>query len=277
MNHQLKMKDYSMHKVKIISIALGFVLLLIIGLMYFQPQPDEVNDIPSVKEIATIEHAYKPVPDFTQFTQVRDKKEAFFSYLKPVAEAQNDYIRNVRLYVQGLQAKQLAGEDFSRKQQAEFDWLLNEYRVDTSQSFDAIFTELFRKIDIIPVELVLVQTANESGWGTSRFATKGYNFFGLWCFREGCGFVPSRRPDGAAHEVAKFDDLSSAMYAYMRNLNSHPAYKDMRRIREKSRMNQKPITAHAMAEGLIRYSERGEEYIDELHHMMRINEELINP
>jgi Bax protein len=260
-----------MHKVKIISVAVGIIVLLIIGLLYLQPKPSIVETIP------IIEYAHDPVPDFNQHTIIDDKKQAFFSYLRPAVQSQNEYIRTVRRYVQGLQAKDIAGESFTQSQQEEFDWLLNEYRVDKERSREEIFTELFRKIDIIPLELVLAQSANESAWGTSRFATKGYNFFGLWCFRKGCGFVPKRRTDGAAHEVAKFDDLSSAMYAYMRNLNSHPAYKDMRLIRQKARNNQKPITAYSMAEGLTKYSERGQEYIEELHDMMRINKDLINP
>lgn len=260
-----------MHKVKIILVATGFVLLLVFGLLYLQPAPSIVEDIPIV------EYAEDPVPDFNQYAQVKDKKEAFFNYLKPAIVAQNDYIRSIRLYVQGLHAKHVSGEELSEDQQDEFEWLIDEYRVDTTQTLDQIFAELFRKIDIIPAELVLVQTANESAWGTSRFATEGYNFFGLWCFREGCGFVPSRRNEGAAHEVARFDDLSSGMYEYMRNLNSHPAYKDMRLIREKYRSNQKVIKAHSLAEGLTKYSERGEEYVEELRDMIRMNEELINP
>lgn len=260
-----------MHKLKIVLISLISVVMLIVGILWLQPAPSIVEDIPSV------EYANEPVPDFNQYTQVKEKKQAFFDYLKPAVDTQNQYIKTIRQYVQGLQAKHISGESFSESQQEEFDWLVNEYRVGKSQTTDQMFTELLRKIDIIPSELVLVQTANESAWGTSRFATKGYNFFGIWCFTKGCGFVPSRRNDGAAHEVAKFDDLSSAMYAYMRNLNSHPAYKDLRLIRQQQRNNQKPITAYSLAGGLLKYSERGDEYVDELRHMMKINEELINP
>jgi Bax protein len=262
-----------MHKLKIILSVVSVVLLLIVALVYLQ----QTTKLSMVEDIPIVEYGTEPVPDFSLHTVVKDKKKAFFDYLSPAVKAQNEYIRNIRQYVQGLRAKHLAGEDFSQEQQAQFDWLIHEYRVGKDLPIEEVFIQLFRKIDIIPIELVLVQTANESGWGTSRFATKGYNFFGLWCFSKGCGFVPSRRNDGAAHEVAKFDDLSSAMYAYMRNLNSHPAYKDMRLIRQKYRSNQKPITAYSMAEGLTKYSERGEEYVDELRDMMRINKELITP
>lgn len=259
-----------MHKFKIVSLALISVIVLILGVLWLQPKHSILEDIPSV------EYANEPVPDFNKYTQVKEKKQAFFDYLKPAVITQNEYIKKIRQYIQGLRAKHVSGDPFTDFQQEEFEWLVNEYRVEKDQDMEEKFAELLRKVDIIPIELVLVQTANESAWGTSRFATKGYNFFGIWCFTRGCGFVPSRRNDGAAHEVAKFDDLSSAMYAYMRNLNSHPAYRDLRLIRHKQRENQRPISAYSLAGGLIKYSERGDEYVDELRHMMKTNKELID-
>lgn len=258
-----------MHKLKILILTLVSVIAVVIGVWLLQPAPSIVENIPM------LENADEPVPDFNQYERVEDKKSAFFDYLRPAVEAQNAYIIKLRGLVQGYRAKEISGEELTESQQEDMAFLLKEYRVKGDQDSEQIYEELLRKIDIIPIELVLVQTANESAWGTSRFATKGYNFFGLWCFRTGCGFVPSRRNEGANHEVAKFDDLSSGMYEYMRTLNSHPAYTDMRLIRQKHRNNQKPITANALAEGLTKYSERGQEYVDELRHMIRINKDLI--
>ena len=102
------------------------------------------------------------------------------------------------------------------------------------------------------------------------------NFFGLWCFSKGCGFVPNRRNDGASHEVAKFDSLSRATYTYMRNLNRHDAYADLREIRSRLRANQIPITGVALAEGLMNYSERGAAYVEELQTMILFNEEFLS-
>ncbi|MFQ3192663.1 MAG: Bax protein, partial [Paraglaciecola sp.] len=98
-----------------------------------------------------------------------------------------------------------------------------------------------------------------------------YNFFGLWCFKKGCGFVPRQRNDGAEHEVAKFRDLSHAVMTYIRNINRHYAYKELRVIRQELRQSDKPVTARALAVGLSSYSERGQEYIDELLSMLRVN------
>ncbi len=259
-----------MHKFKILLLTLIGVALVIGAIYMMQPKRSIVEDIPE------LENASAPVPDFSRFSQVTEKKQAFFNYLKPAVIAQNEYILSVRQLIQGLRAKQISGEQLSASQQDEINWLQKEYRVDANQSSEQIYEELLRKVDIIPAELVLVQSANESAWGTSRFAKNGYNFFGLWCFKKGCGFVPKRRNDDAAHEVAKFDDLSRAMYVYMRNLNRHPAYKELRLIRQQQRNNQKAITANALAGGLLKYSERGEEYVKELRQMIRINKDLIS-
>lgn len=259
-----------MHKLKIISLSLISVLAVVWLIYWLQTPSSIVTDIPEV------DFADEPVPDFSQYEQVTDKKQAFFSYLQPAVEAQNEYLLTLRNYLQGLRSKVIANEALNADQKEELQWLINEYRVNEGLNQEQALDALLKKVDVIPVELVLVQSANESAWGTSRFATEGYNFFGMWCFVEGCGFVPSRRSDDASHEVAKYDDLSSAVYSYMRNLNRHPAYRELREIRSRLRMNQQEPTAMQLAEGLVRYSERGHEYIDELQQMIRINKELID-
>jgi Bax protein len=259
-----------MHKIKIISISLLSLALVILAIVLSQPEQNEVLDHP-VSEKATA-----PVPDFAEYTNVTEKKKAFFDYLRPEVEAQNAFILRQRDFVHAMRAKHIASETITEQQQEQLATLLEDYRVEETPDKQKMFSTLLRRVDIIPVELVLVQTANESAWGTSRFARQGYNFFGLWCFKKGCGFVPKRRNKGAAHEVAKFDDLSSAMHSYMLNLNRHNAYTDLRRIRQNQRDNMKTISAKALTEGLHKYSERGDEYIKELQQMIRVNKDLMN-
>ncbi|MDT0594260.1 glucosaminidase domain-containing protein [Glaciecola petra] len=258
-----------MHKFKIIGITF-FIVLIVLVLTYVLLPQDK-----SIKHYPLVENAFEAVPDFSSISNVVEKKQAFFEYLAPAVEAQNSYILELRQVVQGYKSLIVAGESLSSLQQDNLNWLYEEYRINLEQSHEQRFAELLRKIDIIPLELVLVQSANESAWGTSRFARDGYNFFGLWCFKKGCGFVPKRRNEGATHEVAKFDDLSSAMYSYMRNINRHDAYKELRLIRHKRRNNQQNISAIALIDGLSKYSERGQEYIEELLQMIKVNKDLI--
>jgi Bax protein len=204
---------------------------------------------------------------------VVEKKRAFFAYLQPEIKRQNEIVTKERQMVFALQTVFLQQQQFDQHQQQVFNKLVAKYQFsgDKALSLEQTLDMLTRRVDIIPEALILVQAANESGWGASRFAQQGYNFFGLWCFRKGCGFVPKQRDEDAEHEVAKFRDLSHAVMTYIRNLNRHYAYKDLRVIREALRQNDKPVTAKALASGLSSYSERGQEYIDELISMLRVN------
>ena len=117
----------------------------------------------------------------------------------------------------------------------------------------------------------LAQAANESAWGTSRFATKGNNLFGQWCFSKGCGLVPRGRVEGASHEVAKFSSPFRSVRAYIQNLNRHPTYQELRDIRQEDRRGKDPLSGVDMAAGLLGYSERGQEYVDEIRAMIHYN------
>jgi Bax protein len=119
---------------------------------------------------------------------------------------------------------------------------------------------------------VLIQAANETGWGNSRFAREGLNFFGQWCFRKGCGLVPQSRSDGLSHEVAVFKTVEDSVASYMRNLNSNAAYSLFRSIRADMRAENQEPSADKLVYGLVNYSERQEAYIDELLEMLRQNQ-----
>jgi Bax protein len=124
---------------------------------------------------------------------------------------------------------------------------------------------------VVPPSLALSQAANESAWGTSRFARSGHNYFGQWCFTTGCGVVPRHRTAGKQHEVAVFASPAAAVASYLHNLNSHPAYQRLREIRLQQRQQHQVVSGLALAAGLEKYSERGEDYIRELRAMIRHN------
>jgi Bax protein len=218
----------------------------------------------------------KGIPDFKSYTNTKEKKRAFFNYLRPEVKRQNERIMQTRVWLLGIRTEMLHDMELHSSDEKTLGELSEQYKVATESWSVSDIDKLLMRVDVIPQELVLVQAANESAWGTSRFARKGYNFFGLWCFQKGCGFVPSRRNDDAAHEVAKFKDLSHAVSTYLTNLNRHPAYARLRDIRHQLRDKQQPITAEALADGLMSYSERGQAYIDELNDMIRINRAYIS-
>jgi len=134
-----------------------------------------------------------------------------------------------------------------------------------------IIDQALYKLDVIPAGLVLGQAAYESGYGTSRFAVEGNALFGQWTFG-GEGLVPEQqRKQLGDHRIASFAWPFDSVRGYFINLSSHPAYEELRRIRAELKAAGKPVTSMALADGLVNYSERGQEYVDELKGIIRVN------
>lgn len=248
-----------------------FWLLFALSILYpFLFKPEELDSDDYTKQEALA------IPDFASISDVTEKKRAFFAYLLPEIKRQNELVMQERHFVLSIDQKIQSQSVITDTQMAKLKKLADKYKLKADAELIELVTSLLKRVDIIPPELVLVQAANESAWGTSRFARNGYNFFGLWCFKKGCGFVPKQRDDGLEHEVAKFKNLPHAVNTYVRNLNRHYAYEQLRTIRYRLRTNQQKITAEALVHGLMSYSERGQDYIEELLNMIRFNRKYMN-
>lgn len=125
--------------------------------------------------------------------------------------------------------------------------------------------DLRRRISPVPVSLIMAQGALESGWGGSRFALEGNNLFGVWTWSKK-GIIPSDREEGKAHSVAAYASLLESVRAYVLMINRVPAYNDLRFIREET------MDSLALANGLLRYSERGSDYVADLSQLIRSND-----
>lgn len=275
------------HKKKIKSqinyplvLLIAFVIL-VISLIVFNSKvefTDVANDIVSLEhmEVPPLESSNKKIPEFAEIEDIIEKKKQFFAYLLPEIRRQNTIVLREREIVLSLSNQFAQSPTLSARHRLVLDKLASKYQLEDEESTPALLKELVKRVDIIPPALILVQAANESAWGTSRFAQDGYNFFGLWCFKKGCGFVPNLRGEDEAHEVAKFRNLSHAVMTYIRNLNRHYAYAELRDVRASLRAKNRPITAEALAHGLHSYSIRGQDYIDEILSMIRVNRKYMN-
>jgi Bax protein len=145
-----------------------------------------------------------------------------------------------------------------------------EYGLNPS-SFELNFQPLLERVDIIPTSLILAQAANESAWGTSKFARLANNYFGQWCFTLHCGMIPSRRDSNKRHEVRKFLSPGDSVRAYLLNLNTNMHYALLRSIRADLRSKDKPLRGNLLSMGLVSYSERGHDYIQDIQAMISIN------
>lgn len=215
--------------------------------------------------------AVEPLPaDYALLGDIRARKSLFFRVLLPMVLAENARILRQREQLQEI----FRGNDASAADSPHglaLREVMAEYRVQGDPTSEEVRAELLRRVDTVPVALVLAQAANESGWGTSRFARLGNNLFGVWTYQAGEGIVPYARTDGETHAVRVFGSMRASVRAHLHNLNIGHAYEDLRRLRAGIRAQGTPLDSLVLANGLERYSSRGEEYIGEIQAIIRAN------
>jgi len=114
--------------------------------------------------------------------------------------------------------------------------LATEYKINTLNKHKIdIIAILLEYVDVIPNSIVLAQAANESGWGTSRFAKDFNALFGEYTFDTKKGIAPAFRNDGEQHLIKFFPSINDSVKSYFNNLNTHPAYKEFRTTRKQLR------------------------------------------
>lgn len=250
------------------KIIISGLLVLSIG-FYFSvgkmlPQPQSAFKQVYSKKISALDAS---VFEYDDVNSTVEKKQRFFDTLRPVVINENQKIQDKRQRI--LRAMQADADhawvaDQAAQYELEWDPKNPQWEI------------LLRRVDTVPMELVLTQAANESAWGLSRFAQQANNLFGQWCFSKGCGIVPEQRSKGMKHEVRAFETINQSVASYLHNINTTHAYKKLRTIREKQREKGHVVSALMLATGLEKYSSRGKAYVKELQSMIKTNRQLMH-
>tara|TARA_A100001015_G_scaffold109850_1_gene121927 strand:- start:481 stop:1284 length:804 start_codon:yes stop_codon:yes gene_type:complete len=249
--------------------------LLALALIVFSWQLSPIEDLPeSIPDPAVSEQTPISVfPDFAAVVEIDVRKQQFFLFLKDYIDAANAEVLETRQQLKRYDEVAASGSRFSPTERGWILALADEYDLDTSELFEREITaELMKRVDEVPLAMALAQAANESAWGTSRFALEGNNIFGQWCFESGCGLVPLQRQGNASYEVRKFESIGESVRAYIKNINSQYSYEGLRELRARMRRRNEPLNAFDLAAGLAAYSERGENYVDEVQNLIVQNE-----
>lgn len=180
-----------------------------------------------------------------------EERRAFVSKMIPIIAKVNADIGKERKVIRGMIAK---GQKMSTEERAVLDGLMQRYRV---QGKD--YNMLLTHVAPVPPSLILAQAAVESGWGKSRLAQAGNALFGQKT--TGPRSVDAIE-DGTRY--AAFDHPQQAVMSYVKNLNSHPAYREFREARAKGVKD-----AGALAVFLQRYSTKGKDYVDMVRQIMK--------
>jgi len=202
------------------------------------------------------------------------KKRVFFRLLGPLVLHANELIRADRDRVESIIRALREGAMVSSEDQTFLNETGAAYKVVEGEADLAdhrLHDELLSRVDTLPPSLVLAQAAEESGWGTSRFTVEGNALFGMWTW-SGAGITPLQQRTGLGnYKIATYEAPLQSVIAYMHNLNTHQAYRDLRVRRAELRKIDTKVTGWELANTLSNYSERGQEYVDSLHSLMKVN------
>ncbi len=189
------------------------------------------------------------------------KRELFIKIVLPLILDENEKISNDRKKLFKILNKSFntVGERVWMKKR------FKEYKID-----DQDLSKLKMRMDIIPVSLALAQAANESGWGTSRFALEGNALFGQWTWSKK-GITPLKKDKKKNHKVLQFQILKASVRAYKNNLNTHNAYKEFREIRATLKEEGKNVTGLDLTKYIKSYAAIGEKYVAIIEDIIKKN------
>jgi len=201
--------------------------------------------------------------DLAKVAENQKRKSIFFQSMLPLILQVNEEILQDRKRLWELHYKQRLGYRIGATDRLWLEVMAERYKV-KSENIEALIS----RVDVIPPSMALAQAAEESGWGTSRFAREGNAMFGQWTYAKTGGLKPSRRDEGKTHSVRAFENLIDSVRAYTRNLNTHRAYKRFRGTRAQIRRVGGPLDGRVLVGQLDKYSERGQDYVKSLRKMI---------
>jgi len=199
--------------------------------------------------------------DLKTLGNTKEKRELFIRIVLPLILDENEKITEDRKKLFKILSKNFntVGERVWLKRR------FKEYKIE-----DQDLAKLKMRMDIIPVSIALAQAANESGWGTSRFALEGNALFGQWTYGKK-GISPASKDPDKTHKVLQFQILKASVRAYKNNLNTHNAYKEFREARAKQRQSEELLNGLALTKYLTRYAQNGEQYVKILDDLITNN------
>ena len=219
-----------------------------------------LKDIRVTKLVKPIDIGLLP-NEIKSIGSTKKRKEMFIKIVLPLIVKENNKIRIDRKRLFTILSK-------NSNTEIEKKWLEKKYKQYGVRKND--LSTLKIRMDEIPVSLAIAQAAKETGWGTSRFALKGNALFGQWTW-SGEGLKPKNADEGKDHKVMKFHSLQLSVRAYLRNLNTHSTYKNLRKARTELRNQNKPLDSLILSKHLDKYAETGSQYIDVLQKIINQN------
>ena len=202
-------------------------------------------------------HAIENEPKYTpeiipKKMSVQTKKSRFYYLLLPPIK---------KVYAELEQQYLDTREDLNSSQHSEkIAKLKKSYAVKTDE-------DLLKALKPHPISIAIAQAAMESAWGTSRFFREAYNTFGMWNIDKNAYRIAAgeQREGSRTVWLSKYKTLEDSVRAYYKTLAKGKTYKEFRDVKMSTN------DVYEMVKKLDKYSERGEDYTNEIASMIRYN------
>jgi Bax protein len=186
-------------------------------------------------------------PNFKKIKNIKARKIQYIDFIVPYIKiVKNNILNQKRILNEAIK-----NNDSIKIKELAFLYNVPYYQKQPQETID----QLKLRINTIPTSIVIAQSALESGWGTSRFAQYGNNYFGIHCFTPNCGIKPYNSKNNIM-QVQSFESPLGSIRKYFHLLNTSKRFDAFRRERYKLYQNNKQRHANIkLLNSLIGYSE----------------------
>ena len=147
----------------------------------------------------------------------KSKKQIFIDTLIPTIEKIRDKVEADKQYVISLIEKEVLTEE----EKLYLNEMFTKYKVKSKSK-----KELVHKMVIPPTSFILGQASLESGWGSSKLATEGNNFFAVRSTlkdKERTVYL------GPNQFYKKYESMEESVEDYIMTLSRHSSYSNLRK------------------------------------------------
>ena len=209
--------------------------------------------------------------DLHLIKNVKLKKERFINSLLPLIVSANQKILLDRSRIIKIKNYLNTNKTLLKKDQKFIHNIADRYLIISKNRHKIdIINDLLDHVDVIPNSIVLAQAANESGWGTSRFAREFNALFGQYTYDVNNGIKPINRKADEKHLIKFFPSINHSIDSYFHNINTHFAYYDFRQTRQYLRKNNFPFDPNILSKKLNTYA-KDKNYIRTIISIIRFN------
>ena len=198
-------------------------------------------------------------------------KQDFIKTLLPLISYENQKILLERKNLYNIQEALVNDKTLTNRDLYYLKKIAKKYKININNKHKIdLVNQLLIFVDVIPNSIVLAQAANESGWGTSRFAKEYNALFGEYTYDFSKGVMPLKREEGKKHLVKAFSSYNNSVESYFKNINTHYAYENFRLTRKLMRDKNNFSNINLLVDTLNTYAEDND-YVETISSIIESN------